>query len=237
MAALLSALKPSRYWLLRGLRQLLRLLILLIMRLCYRLRVHGLEHVPREGAALIVCNHVSFMDALILGGACPRSLRFVMERTIFESPWLNWWFRLVGAIPIESERRNPGSLRKTLEAISRALRNGEVVMVFPEGKLTTDGEVHTFRRGLDAILARDPVAVIPAGITGLWGSWTSHHEGPALKKWPRRWRARVSLRFGSPVTPQALVSQGRARQNALRHYLEARVRVLTALADDEQISS
>lgn len=203
----------------------LRWVILAMMRVCYRLTVRGQQHVPEKGAALMVCNHVSFMDALVLGGASPRPVRFVMDQPIFESPWLKWWFQLVGAIPIDSERRNPGSLRRALEEVSQALKSGEIVMVFPEGRLTPDGETHTFRRGLETILARDAVPVIPVGLAGLWGSWTSNHGGAALKKWPRRFRARVSLHFGPPVDPRAT-----SQDVALRRYLEARVRVLKAAA-------
>lgn len=207
-------------------RRCIRYVFLALVRLCYRLRVRGREHVPREGAALVVCNHVSYMDALVLGGACPRPLRFVMDQPIYDSPWLKWLFCLVGAIPIESERRDPGSLRRALDDISTALANGEVVMVFPEGRLTPDGEMHRFRRGLEAILARNRVPVVPAGLAGLWGSWTSHRGGPALATRPRRFRARVSLHFGEPAAP------GSVEHQALRHYLEARVRVLRAAAGE-----
>lgn len=214
-------------WHTKAIRFVLRHLILVAMGLCYRLRVRGRHHLPRRGAALVVCNHVSFMDALVLGGGSPRPLRFIMDQPIFDSPWLKWWFQLVGAIPIESEKRDPGALRRTLEEVSQALRNGEVVMVFPEGRLTPDGNVHTFRRGLETIVARDPVPIIPAGLAGLWGSWTSHRDGKALKKWPRRFRAKVCLHFGPPVQASD------AGDTPLRSYLEAQVRALKATADDE----
>lgn len=211
----------------KAVRHVLRGLIYVAMRLCYRLNVHGRYHLPKQGGALLVCNHVSFMDALVLGGASPRPLRFVMDQPIFDSPWLKWWFQLVGAIPIESERHSPGALRRALDDVSEALRQGEIVMVFPEGRLTPDGDIHTFRRGLETILARDNVPVIPAGLAGLWGSWTSHYDGKALKKWPSRFRAPVSLHFGPPIMAQE------AEQVALRRYLEARVRALKAAGDNE----
>ena len=214
-------------WCVNAARQALRWLIFVSMRLCYRLQVHGRTHIPKQGPALVVCNHVSFMDALVLGGASPRPLRFVMDQPIFDSPWLKWWFQLVGAIPIESERRSPGALRRALDDVSAALRKGQVVMVFPEGRLTPDGEIHAFRRGLEAILARDDVPVIPAGLAGLWGSWTSHHDGKALKKCPKRFRAPVSLHFGPPL------NRLDADDIALRRFLEARVRALKAAADQD----
>ncbi|WP_404471716.1 1-acyl-sn-glycerol-3-phosphate acyltransferase [Vreelandella venusta] len=214
-------------WLVKCVRYMLRSAIYLAMRLCYRLSIHGRHHLPKQGAALVVCNHVSFMDALVLGGASPRPLRFVMDQPIFDSRWLKWWFQLVGAIPIESERHSPGALRRALDDVSNALRQGEIVMVFPEGRLTPDGEIHTFRRGLETILARDSVPVIPAGLAGLWGSWTSHYGGKALKKWPSRFRAPVSLHFGPPVMAQE------AEDMVLRRFLEARVRALKAAGDNE----
>lgn len=202
-------------------RPAVRLLVYLLVRLVYRLRRVGVEHLPRRGAALVVCNHVSFMDALVMGGASPRPLRFLMDKPIYDSPWLNWLFRLVGAIPVESERCDTGSLRRALDEVSRALRDGEVVMLFPEGRLTRDGEVQEFRRGLELILARDPVPVIPAGLSGLWGSWTSHCHGRALSGRPRRFRARVMLRLGEPLSPGA----------ATRRHLQARVSELKCEGD------
>nr|WP_240457783.1 MFS transporter [Halomonas socia] len=207
--------------LVRGPRPLLRLLIFALVHLIYRLKFRGRQHIPARGAALVVCNHVSFMDALVIGGASPRPLRFLMDRPIYESPWLNWWFRIVGAIPVDADRRDPGSVRRALDEVSHALRHGEVVMLFPEGRLTPDGEIQRFRRGLDIILARDPVPVVPAGLAGLWGSWTSHQGGRALTKWPRRFRARVALYFDEPLSPQ----------QARCGVLEARVRELKAEAD------
>ncbi|WP_290792986.1 1-acyl-sn-glycerol-3-phosphate acyltransferase [Halomonas sp.] len=208
-------------WVARRPRRVVRSLVYLAVRLVYRLRLRGLDHIPAHGAALVVCNHVSFMDALVIGGASRRPLRFLMDKPIYDSPWLNWLFRLVGAIPVESERHDPGNVRRALHEVSRALRDGEVVMLFPEGRLTPDGEIHAFRRGLELILARDPVPVIPTGLSGLWGSWTSHANGPALSGRPRRFRARVALYFGERLPPG----------QATRALLERRVRELKAEAD------
>ncbi|WP_244516169.1 1-acyl-sn-glycerol-3-phosphate acyltransferase [Halomonas daqiaonensis] len=193
----------------------------MLVHLLYRLRFRGRHQIPPYGPAIVVCNHVSFMDALVVGGASPRPLRFLMDKPIFDSPWLNWLFRLVGAIPVDADRRDPGSVRHALDEVSRALRQGEVVMVFPEGRLSPDGEVHPFRRGLELILARDGVPVVPAGLAGLWGSWTSNHGGKALSSPPRRFRARVALFFGEPIQPG----------EASRRNIEARVRALKAEAD------
>lgn len=199
----------------------LRCMVFGLIHILYRLRFRGRSHIPRYGAALVVCNHVSFVDALVIGGGCPRPVRFMMDKPIYESKYLNWLFRMVGAIPVESDRRDPGNVRRALDEVSRALRHGDIVMLFPEGRLTTSGEINTFRRGLDLILTRDPVPVIPAAMSGLWGSWTSHRHGRALSQWPRRFRARVALYFGEPVAPKL----------ATRQLLESKVRELKAEAD------
>ncbi|TDO01122.1 MULTISPECIES: 1-acyl-sn-glycerol-3-phosphate acyltransferase [Halomonas] len=203
-------------------RPVLRWLVFLLVHLLYRVRFRGRQHFPAHGPAIVVCNHVSFMDALVVGGASPRPLRFLMDKPIFDSPWLNWWFRLVGAIPVDADRRDPGSVRHALAEVSRALRQGEVVMVFPEGRLTPNGEVQPFRRGFELILVRDAVPVVPVGLAGLWGSWTSHHGGKAFSKPPRRFRARVALFVGEPL------SAGQAS----RCNVEARVRALKEEADE-----
>ena len=200
-------------------RPVLRLSIFVLIRVLYRLRFRGRQAVPARGAALVVCNHVSFMDALILGGGCPRPLRFLMDRPIYESRWLNWFFRIAGAIPVDSERCDPGGVRRALDEVSHALRQGEVVMLFPEGRLTPDGKVHRFRRGIDIILARDPVPVVPAGLAGLWGSWTSNRGGKALTKWPRRFRARVALYFGDPIPAERAT-----RDEMTRHVVALKAR-------------
>ncbi|CAM3379070.1 1-acyl-sn-glycerol-3-phosphate acyltransferase [Halomonas lysinitropha] len=205
----------------RSPRPSLRWLVFVLVHFVYRLRFRGRHQIPLSGPAIVVCNHVSFMDALVVGGASPRPLRFLMDKPIYDSPWLNWLFRLVGAIPVDADRHDPGSVRHALTEVSRALRQGEVVMVFPEGRLSPDGEMHPFRRGLELILARDAVPVVPAGLAGLWGSWTSHQGGKALSRPPRRFRARVALTFGEPIPPA----------EANRRNIEERVRALKVEAD------
>ncbi|SFU60423.1 1-acyl-sn-glycerol-3-phosphate acyltransferase [Halomonas korlensis] len=222
LAATALLLLVAVWWFRRHPRDAMRRLVFALIHVMYRLRLRGRRHIPDHGAAIVVCNHVSFMDALVVGGASRRPLRFLMDKPIFDSPWLNWMFRLVGAIPVESERRDPGNVRRALQEVSRALAEGEVVMLFPEGRLTPDGEVQPFRRGLELILAKDPVPVIPAGLSGLWGSWTSHCQGKALSKPPSRFRAKVALTFGEPMAPHE-VSRTR---------VEARVRALKAESDD-----
>lgn len=178
-----------------------RFWVWLVGHTLYRVRHEGLEQIPQSGPALLVCNHVSYMDALIIGGAVTRPIRFVMDWDIYRAPGLNLFFRLVKAIPICSEKRNAEVYHAAFEAIHDALANGELVCIFPEGRLTTDGEIGVFRPGVERILARDPVPVIPMALCGLWGSFFSHKDGHALAKRPRRFWSRVNLKVGAPLPP------------------------------------
>lgn len=190
-------------------RPCLRMLIFIGIRLAYKLRVKGRAHIPEEGPAVVVCNHVSYMDALILGGACPRPLRFVMDTPAYESLWLNGFCRLAGAIPINTSRqRGAGAgTRRALEQIKVALEKGEVVMIFPEGRLTRNGEIGSFQRGIERIVEQSAVPVIPAALSGLWGGWGSYKDSPPFTGWPRNFHARVRLVFGAPIPPEQVTRE------------------------------
>ncbi|RMF19108.1 MAG: MFS transporter [Gammaproteobacteria bacterium] len=193
-----------------------RFWVWLVGHTLYRVRHEGMENVPQTGAALLVCNHVSYMDALIIGGSITRPIRFVMDWDIYRAPVLNVFFRLVKAIPICSEKRNPDVYHAAFEAIHKALSDGELVCIFPEGRLTTDGEIGVFRPGVERILARDPVPVIPVALCGLWGSFFSHKDGHALTKRPRRFWSHVLLKIGEPMPPTSAAGALRQRVAALR---------------------
>lgn len=178
---------------------LLRFLAWVITRVIYRVRIDGLEHVPARGPALLVCNHVSYADALILSAAVVRPMRFVMEAAIFQVPVLNLIFRGMKAIPVAPASTDRAVREAAFAAVAAALREGHLVCIFPEGHLTRDGEIDTFRPGVLRILAETPVPVIPAALGGLWGSMFSRAtfgDGRALtgKLW-----SRVHLRFGPAV--------------------------------------
>lgn len=179
----------------------LRFVVWLLSHTIYRVKHKGLEHIPEEGGAVLVCNHVSYMDALILAGACKRPARFVMDKTIYFNPSLNWFFRLAKAIPIASQKSDPDMYASAMERISEELRMGNVVCIFPEGKLTKDGHVDTFRKGIETILEKDPVPVIPMALQGLWGSFFSHKNGAALSTLPSRFWSRIGLVVDTPWQP------------------------------------
>ncbi len=137
---------------------LMRFLVWLLIHSVYRLDKRGMEHIPEEGPAVLVCNHVSFVDALIIAAACRRPIRFVMDHNIFRIPLLNFVFRTSKTIPIASARDNPQLLEKAYDEIAAALANGDLVGIFPEGRITDTGELYPFRGGISRIVERTPVA-------------------------------------------------------------------------------
>lgn len=181
---------------------LMRFMVWIMVNTVYRLRTSGLEHIPDEGAALVVCNHVSFMDALIIIGCCRRPIRFVMDYQIFKTPLLNFIFRTAGAIPIAPARENKTILEQAYQRVAAYLDDGEVVGIFPEGQLTRNGEIGIFKKGVERILRHNPVPVIPMALRGMWGSFFSHCYGRAMHKWPRRYWSRIELVVGAAIPPQ-----------------------------------
>ncbi|WP_277053264.1 MFS transporter [Zestomonas thermotolerans] len=177
----------------------MRFLVWLLGHSMYRVEHSGLESIPEEGPALLVCNHVSFVDALLIGGAVRRPVRFVMYYRIYDLPVLNFVFRTAGAVPIAGRSEDLLVYDAAFKKIAEYLRNGEVVCIFPEGKLTRDGEIDEFKGGVARILAENPVPVIPMALQGLWGSFFSRH--PAKGFFKRFW-SRITLVAGAPLAPE-----------------------------------
>jgi len=181
---------------------LLRFLSWLLVHTLYRIQANGALHIPERGAALIVCNHVSYVDALVLMAVSPRPIRFVMDVTIFRIPVMSWLFRDARAIAIASRRVDEQVMERAFEQVSEALRDGQLVCIFPEGRITDTGDLYPFRPGVTRVLERDPVPVIPVALRGLWGSVFSRAPGPA---WPLRIVRRIfsplGIEVGAPVDP------------------------------------
>jgi 1-acyl-sn-glycerol-3-phosphate acyltransferase len=197
---------------------LMRFLSWLLVRVLYRLRVLGVEeYVPDEGPALIVCNHVSYMDALILAASIPRPVRFVMYHKIFDIPVMRFIFRTARAIPIAGAREDPALMQRAFEAIDQALAEGEIVGIFPEGKLTRDGEIAAFKSGMERVLAKRSVPVVPMALRGMWASMWSHRDNRMGRmRVPRRFRAHVDVVAGAAVDGHGATAER----------LEAKVRAL-----------
>ncbi|MEO5830541.1 MAG: MFS transporter [Rhodanobacter sp.] len=195
----------------------MRFITWVLVNTLYRVRVDGGEQIPEEGPALLVCNHVSYMDALLLMANLRRPMRFVMYHKIFKIPLLSFVFRIARAIPIAGYKEDPALLRQAYDAIDAALAEGEVVCIFPEGGLTGDGAIAPFRAGVEKILARRPVPVVPMALRGWWGSvWSRRDTRLGRSRLPRRFRARVELVVDTPRLPA----------HASAAELEARVREL-----------
>lgn len=180
---------------------LMRFLIWMFMSVFYRVERKNVEAIPEEGACVLVCNHVSFFDALVLATAIRRPPRFVMDHNIFKNPVLNFIFRTARAIPIAPHKINPALLEKAYDDIAAALEAGEMVCIFPEGRITDNGEIHPFKNGIQRIIERTPVPVIPMALQGMWGSFSSRKGGAAFTRFPRRFRSHVALNVGTAVEP------------------------------------
>ncbi|MGF1723428.1 MFS transporter [Photobacterium nomapromontoriensis] len=177
-----------------------RFLVWLVSHTLYRVRHKDLLNIPAKGGALVISNHVSYMDALLLAGACPRPIRFLMDRDIYNLPLIKTFCRACKVIPIDATDRK--SILKAFIQVSKHLEDGDVVCVFPEGQLTSDGEIGPFMRGIDLIIRRSPVPVVPVALQGLWGSYFSHEGGRALLKRPKRFWSKVNIIAGDPITPE-----------------------------------
>jgi 1-acyl-sn-glycerol-3-phosphate acyltransferase len=165
---------------------LLRFFAFIASRCVYRFKVRGEEHIPSEGPAIIACNHVSFVDPVLLMAASPRPIRFVMDHRIFAIPVLGWLFKLGKAIPVASQKEDPAAYAAAFEAADRVLANGDLLGIFPEGGITRDGELQPFKGGIMKILERRPVPVVPVALQNLWGSYFSRVEGGTAMAKPFR---------------------------------------------------
>jgi len=179
---------------------LIRFVAWILINLLYRLRTTGSDSIPADGPAVLVCNHVSFIDALIVGGSIRRPVRFVMYYKIFQIRFLNYLFRTAKAIPIASAKEDADLLDAAFDQIDAELEAGNLVCLFPEGSITRDGEISTFRSGIEKITARRAVPVIPIAITGLWGSWFSRRRSGGLRRIPGRLFAKVEVHIGRAIS-------------------------------------
>ena len=184
-----------------------RFIVWVITNIIYRVKEQGRKNIPEEGAAVLVSNHVSFVDALLIASTSPRPIRFVMDHNIFKNPLLGWFFRLVKAIPIAPEKVSEKTYKDAFDTVSQVLSEGHLVCIFPEGKLTKTGEMNEFKTGIEKIITRNPVPVIPIGLIGLWGSFFSHKEGAAFSKPPKRFWSRVKINIGLLMQPETVSAQ------------------------------
>ncbi len=194
----------------------LRLISWILVHSIYRISKKDLHNIPDEGSALLVCNHVSFFDPMLIFAMNQRPIRFVMHDAIYDMPGANFVFKALKAIPISSRRKNPERMQEAFDLVAQALENGELICIFPEGGITRDGEIAKFQSGVEHILKRTPVSVIPLAIRGLWGTWFSRHKGRAMKGFPMSYMKKISVVSGEAISPEI----------ADRHYLFEQVAAL-----------
>ncbi|MEP7069079.1 MAG: 1-acyl-sn-glycerol-3-phosphate acyltransferase, partial [Usitatibacter sp.] len=181
---------------------LMRFICWLLIHSVYRLEKSGIENIPESGPAVLVCNHVSFVDPLVILAASPRPIRFVMDHRIFATPVISFVFRTGKAIPIASAKEDEHLLNEAYEKVAEALAAGELVAIFPEGRITDTGELYPFRGGIRRIIERTPVPVIPLALKGLWGSFFSRRNGRAMSMPLRRGLfSRIALQGAPAVDP------------------------------------
>ncbi|WP_180730329.1 MFS transporter [Paraburkholderia sp. PGU19] len=181
---------------------LLRFVAWLMVHTFYRMRLVHAERIPEEGAAVLVCNHVSYVDAIVIMAESPRPIRFVMDHRIFRTPLVGWLFRHAKAIPIAPAHEDPEMLNRAHDACAKALDDGDLVCIFPEGKLTRTGEMNPFRHGVAEILRRKAVPVVPMALRGLWGSfWSRSTDARFPRPLQKGVMSRLTLAVGEPLEP------------------------------------
>ncbi|MCB1756038.1 MAG: MFS transporter [Gammaproteobacteria bacterium] len=180
---------------------LMRFVTWLLIHSIYRVKVKGMENIPEKGAVILACNHVSFVDPLIIGGSVRRPVRFVMDHQIYNIPFLNFIFRVAKTIPIAGKKEDPQMLAKAYKEMEKALDDGDILCIFPEGQITRDGELNSFRNGIRALVDNRPVPVVPMALQNLWGSMFSRLHTIRL---PRKLFATVGLVIGKPIPANKL---------------------------------
>lgn len=187
---------------------IVRLCIWFIVNVMYRLTITGLDNLPAKGAVIYACNHVSFVDVLVLTAVSKRPIRFVMDHRLFNAPILKQLSVLYKAIPIAPAKESVEVKEQAFIAIKAALAKGEVVGIFPEGWITRDGSLAPFRKGIEEIINTSPVPVVPMALRGMWGSFFSRkHGGRAMSTFPRRFWSQISLHIGTPISPEAFTTE------------------------------
>ncbi len=193
---------------------MMRFVIWLLIHTLYRVRSIGLEKIPESGAVVLAANHVSYVDSLIIGGSVRRPVRFVMYYKIYRIPILHFVFRTARAIPIAGRSEDQAMYHRAFEEMEQALRDGDVLCIFPEGMITHDGDMNEFKPGLEKLIGSVPTPVMPVALRGLWGSMFSRKGGPAFFKLPRRLFARIDMVLDDPI-PAHLVNAEDLRKAVL----------------------
>lgn len=184
-----------------------RLIIWLFINSIYRLRVQGTHNLPDKGGVIYVCNHVSYVDVLIMTAISRRPIRFLMHYKLFEAPILSTISKLAKAIPIASAKDNPEIKEQAFEHAKQALARGDIIGIFPEGGITQDGQLGEFKRGIEYLVEDTQARVVPMAIKGLWGSFFSRQQGKAMTGWPKKLWSKIYLNIGEPLEPDQVTAE------------------------------
>jgi acyl-[acyl-carrier-protein]-phospholipid O-acyltransferase / long-chain-fatty-acid--[acyl-carrier-protein] ligase len=177
-----------------------------ILKSIYKVKSFNMESLPKEGGVLLLPNHVSYVDALIVAAVCERPVRFVIWDVLYRVWWLNGFLRLFGTVPISQKRA-----KDAIRSVAEALQRGEVVCLFPEGELTHTGQMNELQKGFELILRQAQVPAMPVYVHGLWGSIFSWEGGRVFSKWPKKLRYPVEVHFG-PVLPPSEATTARVTE-------------------------
>jgi acyl-[acyl-carrier-protein]-phospholipid O-acyltransferase/long-chain-fatty-acid--[acyl-carrier-protein] ligase len=188
---------------------LVRLVLWMLMKTVYRIRIEGRDNIPEKGGALFVSNHVSFVDALLLMASTDRQIRFLMHRHYYDLWWIKPFTKMLGLIPVASGQ-GPRELIHSLRSASEVIRGGEVMCIFAEGKITRTGELDEFHHGYERIMKDANAPIVPIALAGVWGSIFSFEGGKFFWKWPHKFPYKVTVRYGNPLPPTATPDEVRA---------------------------
>jgi 1-acyl-sn-glycerol-3-phosphate acyltransferase len=199
-----SHFQPSRFWQqfrtrihAIDLRPLYAGALRILVKLLYRIDYHNMDVIPKQGGAILICNHVSYMDGIVINTAVDRPVRYIIDETIYHLPGVHYFMQLNNAVPIAPRR---DSVEKALDIVAEGLKNGDLFCIFPEGQITFTGNLSRFRFGVEWMLKRTPVPVIPMALNGLWGSMLSRKDRGKLYRFiPRSFRRQITLRCGTPM--------------------------------------
>jgi 1-acyl-sn-glycerol-3-phosphate acyltransferase len=178
-----------------ALQHFVKATVWILLRLIYRVRVRGSYNIPASGAAILVPNHVSFIDAVLIAAHIQRPVRFAMYYKLYRR--FKWIVAPMGAFPIAGKDENIRVYSEAFDIMHKTLMSGELLCLFPEGGITRDGELQPFRSGILKVLRSDPVEVIPVGLHNLWGSYFSRKK-TGLFKLPDHFMAKIEMRVGTP---------------------------------------
>lgn len=203
--------------------QTVRIWAFILTHIFYRVEVRGAEKLPKNGAFILACNHISFVDWLLLMGVLKRPIRFVIDWNYYYMPMGPFWFKQAKLVPIATKKESEDVLRRAFENISSHINEGAILGIFPEGWISRNGQMRKFQPGIHKIIQKDPVPVVLVGIDGLWGSIFSYEGGRVLFKFPKSFRKHVILTFSDPIAPSEYDSKKAEEimRSFVSHYTEA----------------